>query len=383
METVTVAVVGAGIAGNFHCNAVKDVYSAKTRLKTVVDIDYERALAMRDKWGFQLATADYESVLQDPEIDLVCIALPLMLHADFSAKALSAGKHVVCEKPLTGYFGLPEDIYAPADIVSKRKIYEALLRDMNCVRDAVNESKANFMYAENYVYTPNILKVAEHLCDLEVRVQGFAAECSVNGSTPELTELSRQIGSGSLMRLAAYPLSGVLFFKQSEALAHGNSIRVTSVSADIAPNYTGNLPGYPDGAENFVDISVTFSDGSKAAVYSCDKSAYDYTMGRMRNWIKLDCDNDIKMESTMTPADNMKTYFFDQEGLGDASSNIEWLRKAAAKETYYNYVARLNEFVKCASKNLQSPDGFSLAYDNVKIIYAACLSAEEGSHIYL
>jgi predicted dehydrogenase len=54
---------------------------------------------VQNKYGFNFYSS-YEQVLEDKEIDIVILVIPNHLHAEYSIKALKAGKHVVCEKPM-------------------------------------------------------------------------------------------------------------------------------------------------------------------------------------------------------------------------------------------------------------------------------------------
>ncbi|HET6818603.1 MAG TPA: Gfo/Idh/MocA family oxidoreductase [Mycobacteriales bacterium] len=63
--------------------------------------DRSRAEAFATKHGIPRVHASYDELVDDPEIDAVYIPLPNGLHAEWTLKAIAAGKHVLCEKPFT------------------------------------------------------------------------------------------------------------------------------------------------------------------------------------------------------------------------------------------------------------------------------------------
>ena len=83
--------------------------SPKVDLVAVASRDTGRAEAYAREWQIERAFGSYEELLAEPSIDAVYISLPNTLHCEWSIRALEAGKHVLCEKPLSRH---PDEVDA-------------------------------------------------------------------------------------------------------------------------------------------------------------------------------------------------------------------------------------------------------------------------------
>ncbi|MEM6646445.1 MAG: Gfo/Idh/MocA family oxidoreductase [Bacteroidota bacterium] len=86
--------------------------SGRSRLIGVASRSTERAQAYAEDWGIEQSYGSYAAMLADPNIHVVYNALPNHLHVEWTIKAVEAGKHVLCEKPIAL---TPADVTAIAD----------------------------------------------------------------------------------------------------------------------------------------------------------------------------------------------------------------------------------------------------------------------------
>jgi predicted dehydrogenase len=73
---------------------------ARSELTTIASRSLDHAREYAEEWKIPRALGSYEALLADPQIDVVYNPLPNSLHVAWTVKALEAGKHVLCEKPL-------------------------------------------------------------------------------------------------------------------------------------------------------------------------------------------------------------------------------------------------------------------------------------------
>lgn len=125
-STVSVAVIGAGMAGRTHANAWRQVGTVfgtegvpDVRLAAICDAYLPFAESAAKSYGYERATADWHDIEKDDSIDIVSIVVANKLHREIAEALVAAGKNVLCEKPLTDNL---DDARAMADIEARADV---------------------------------------------------------------------------------------------------------------------------------------------------------------------------------------------------------------------------------------------------------------------
>jgi NDP-hexose-3-ketoreductase len=101
-DKVKIGILGcANIAERYAIKAFQAIENAE--VLGIASRDYAKAKEWASRFGIS-AENSYDSLLLNPDVDAVYIPLPIGLHKEWILKAVAAGKHVICEKSLTGDF---------------------------------------------------------------------------------------------------------------------------------------------------------------------------------------------------------------------------------------------------------------------------------------
>ena len=389
MKTVRVGLIGSGFVTELHMYAYKRVYGVDAKVVKVASLADDLA-DFAKKHQIPAITRDYKNLLADKEIDVIDICTPPSLHAPMIVDALRAGKHVICEKPFTGYFGMAGDPAPIGKHVPKQLMYERVMAEMQKTCEVIRSSSQLFMYAEDWVYAPAVTKTAEMLRATKDKVLFMKGEESHSGSHASHAAQWAMTGGGSLVRMGCHPLSAVLYLKQVEAQTRGERITVSAVTADVgnvaarlAPEERRYIKANPVDVEDWGTITLTFSDGTKATVFSGDMM-----MGGVRNLVETYTSGG-SLFANITPNNHLMSYMTDEEKLASVyitekvDRKTGWQYVCLEEEWTRGYLQEIQDFMECAALGRQPLSGLALAYETVKANYAAYWSAEEGKRIKL
>jgi predicted dehydrogenase len=174
--------------------------------------------------GFERSYGSYQALLKDPNVDVIYNPLPNHLHCEWTIRALEAGKHVLCEKPLA------------LNVAECRRMIAAAKRNRRLLMEA-------FMYR----FHPQTLKIQELIQKGvigEIRVIRAGFGFSLNESAKNV-RLGKRMGGGCLMDVGCYCVNALRsFFGDEPEQVVGTAKRGKISGVDMT---FGGLLTFPQG----------------------------------------------------------------------------------------------------------------------------------------
>ncbi len=386
--------MGAGFAASFHLRSYRQVKEIPVEIVAIASKTQARAEQLAGRYGIPKVYADHRFLLDDPSIAVVDLCVPNALHLPLVLETVTAGKHVVCEKPLTGYFGQGEP-EREVGATSKRKMLDKVKADLAEVTRVMADHPVKFCYAENWIYAPSVRKTLEILdrCVATGSVLEIRGEESHSGSHSEYSKWWRHTGGGALARLAAHPIGLGLFLKHYEGRKKaGRPILPVEVSADgvdltktPAFHEVKNSPlvtGWGD-VETWSQVTVTFSDGTRGIFYGADN-----LLGGMESTVDIRLSN-ARLKIEMLPVRICQFYTVDPALVQDVYFNEKQETKAGFsfpnpdEEWMLGYPHEIQDFMEAVALDRAPLSGLELAKQVVEVVYAGYVSMEERRKVVL
>lgn len=380
-STLRTGIIGSGYAARFHYDALLRVFSIDLEIVGAYSPTREKL----EQFTLPRKLKSFNSVQEVIDnCDVIHVCTPPSSHEPIVIEALAKDRHVIVEKPFTGYFGDGSNDFN-GDTFAREKGLEQTLSSIRRMKDAEKRSKGKIMYAENWIYAPAVLKEREMLEKTKAQILWMHAEESHSGSHSLSYGQWKFSGGGSMIGKGCHPLSAVLYFKQVEGkVLNGEPIRPSTVTARThavtrMKNYRdeGHLRTTYKDIEDFAMLHVIFEDGTFADIF-----ASELVLGGVHNWIELNTSNHRTI-CNISPNNSMDAYTPDGKHFKDIYTveKIEtkqgWSSVSPDEGWFLGYQHEMEAFYRSAAFGDRIESDSTLAGDVIATIYAAYLSAEK------
>lgn len=370
-QPLRIGIAGAGFAAKFHLRNLRGLPAVAAGVTSA------RAES-REAFAREFGVPAYDSVeAMLPHIDALDICSPPSSHGRYIRAAAEAGKHIIVEKPFTGFYGSPAEH-------SKEEMLAAVVEECGQLRDAVHRAGVVLGYAENFIYAPSVQKEREILEATCAQILRMTAEESHSGSHSPVYGIWAEQGGGSLIGKGCHPLGGVLYLKRKEGLARrGSPIRPVAVSART--HAITKLPAFEDrgflrtkykDTEDYALLHVVFDDGMVADILTCE-----LVLGGIYDYIEVFANNH-RTRCRLSPVQVVELYspshkeFAGQDLVEKVTSNEGWLAADPEHGWANGQSHEMRDFVACIRENRVPECDLDLAIDTTLAIYAGYVSAE-------
>lgn len=256
----------------------------------------KKAEEFKERFGFEKAYEGYDALLADPEVQAVYIPLPNDIHLEWVVKALDAGKHVLCEKPIA--------------------LNETELRKMF---KAARNNGVYLMEAYAYLHSPFISELKRIISSGEIGEVDYIDTAFLIQDFTSDFRLHKELGGGGIYDVGCYSTTMILNLVDSE---------IDYIKADAE--------FYDDNVDHMASVLLKFKNGIRASFHagmllgkdSADRYDRLYIHGS-KGYIRAD-------------------YEYNQEGeitykLTTKPSNYEWNTKELKIEAASNYTLEIEQ----------------------------------------
>lgn len=391
MRRVCVGIIGAGFAARLHLENYALVHGVEVEIAGIFAPTEARARRLAEEFGLARVYPTVDELLADPAIELVDLCVPNSQHTALIERAAAAGKHVACEKPLTGFFGDGEP--GVGGRYGRAEMLAGALASADRALDALARAGKRLHYAENWVYSPNIRKAARLIARSDSALLRIVGEESHSGTHSPYARQWRFSGGGSLFNKGCHPLGAALHLKYAEGVRRwGRPIRPARVAAAVAS--LTKLPAFLaepepfirvgwDDCEDWGSLLLTFDDGTVAQI-----TASDIVLGGIQNVFSVYGTRAVvhanNVPNTAVVAYAPQDGIFGGEYIREKVETTAGWQFTSGDEHWMNgFPAELQDFCEAVADDREPISGAMLARDVVAVCYGAYLAAEEGRTVEL
>jgi len=333
MQTAKASKIRWGVLGVAKI-AIEKIIPAITRGETgtvvaIASRSLDKARAAAARFGIARAYGSYEELLADPEVDSIYNPLPNHLHVPWSVRALAAGKHVLCEKPVA------LDAEQAADLVAARERTGRLVMEAVMVR-----THPRWLGAREIVRSGR-------LGELRALLGSF----SYFNESPENVRHQPEMGGGGLLDIGFYPVTMSRFIYEAEPR------RVMGL-LQIDPRF---------GVDRLASAILEFAIGH--AVFTCSTQASPYqsldilgTHGRIA----------VDLPWSMPHERPSRLLVEDRDGAGQHSPEEVWFPACD------QWGVQCDRFCEAIARGGPAPVPVEDAVANMRVLDAIARSARSG-----
>ncbi|MHA1998757.1 MAG: Gfo/Idh/MocA family protein [Promethearchaeota archaeon] len=395
-KIIKIAMIGTGFAANLHAEAYARVPGVDVQIVAVASKLPDQAKEFCKEFHIDPNNIyeDADKMISEVDADIIDLVVPTFLHVPYAIKAARAGKSVICEKPLTGYFGdpgVPIEERKNVGKTDKKVMLQECLKTCKEIEDVIKETGVTFCYAENWCYARPIWKAKRLVKKARGKILEIRCGESHSGSHSKFAAEWKYTGGGALIRMGAHPISAAIHLKLWEGMERdGKPIYPKSVIAttsrcrdilDELPEGQDRIVSRPVDVEDWSTTIITFEDGTNAVCV-----ASDVTLGGIENWLNVYASN-CRIEGKISNNNSVMAYaptdkeFKDAYTIEKTETKVGWTPAQADEDWMTGYPFEMEDFINCVLNKKKPVSNLDLAIWSTKVFYSAYLSAETGQRV--